>query len=179
MGSACMTGQRRSGCSGLLYQTIREGLPTEPTDLYGKNAAVNAILSFYAEKAALLNIDMEIAFSIHDTTLIPESEFCALLGNLLENALAHSESSMPVELIVTNDGPSVTFHVIDHGKGIAESSLPDIFSGKYDGSLSSDTKRGMGIGLSICRTIIQAHDGTITARNHDDGAEFSFSLPIS
>ncbi len=101
-----------------------------------------------------------------------------VLINLLENALAHSESSMPVELIVTNDGPSVTFHVIDHGKGIAEASLPDIFSGKYDGSLSSDTKRGMGIGLSICRTIIQAHGGTITAHNHENGAEFAFSLPI-
>mgnify|MGYP000081745266 FL=1 len=102
-----------------------------------------------------------------------------VLINLLENAVVHSESSQPVELIITNDGPTVTFHVIDHGKGIQESALPDIFNGHYKGSLTSDTKRGMGIGLSICRTIIQAHDGTITARNHDDGAEFSFSLPIS
>ena len=102
-----------------------------------------------------------------------------VLINLLENAVVHSESSQPVELIITNDGPTVTFHVIDHGKGIQESALPDIFNSHYKGSLTSDTKRGIGIGLSICRTIIQAHDGTITARNHDDGAEFSFSLPIS
>lgn len=102
-----------------------------------------------------------------------------VLINLLENAVVHSESARPVELVITDDGPTVTFHVIDHGKGIQESALPDIFSGQYKGSLTSDTKRGMGIGLSICRTIIQAHDGTITARNHEDGAEFAFSLPAS
>ena len=101
-----------------------------------------------------------------------------VLINLLENALVHSESTQPAELIITNDGPTVTFHVIDHGKGIKTSALPDIFSGKYDSSLASDTKRGMGIGLSICRTIVQAHGGTITAHNHENGAEFAFSLPI-
>lgn len=101
-----------------------------------------------------------------------------VLINLLENAVVHSESIKPVDLVITNDGSTVTFHVIDHGKGIQESALTDIFSGQYKGSLTSDTKRGMGIGLSICRTIIQAHGGTITAKNHEDGAEFAFSLPV-
>ena len=100
-----------------------------------------------------------------------------VLINLLENALVHSESSRPVELVITDDEHAVTFHVIDHGKGIPEVSLPNIFSGQYDSISSSDTRRGMGIGLSICRTIIQAHGGTITAQNHDSGAEFAFSLP--
>lgn len=100
-----------------------------------------------------------------------------VLINLLENALVHSECSKPVDLIVTNEDSAVTFHVIDHGKGIDASALPDIFSGKNDSTRASDTRRGMGIGLSICRTIVQAHGGTITARNHEDGAEFAFSLP--
>ncbi|MDE7038800.1 MAG: PAS domain-containing sensor histidine kinase [Lachnospiraceae bacterium] len=101
-----------------------------------------------------------------------------VLINLLENAFVHSECSKPPDLIITNDGSSVTFHIIDHGKGIDVSVLPDIFSGKYDRGHASDTKRGMGIGLSICRTIIQAHGGTITACNHENGAEFAFSLPV-
>ena len=67
---------------------------------------------------------------------------------------------------------------IDYGKGIPEAALSDIFSGQYDSSSSTDTRRGMGIGLSICRTIIQAHGGNITAKNHESGAEFAFSLPI-
>lgn len=100
-----------------------------------------------------------------------------VLINLLENALIHSESAKPVELVITDDESAVTFHIIDYGKGIPEAALPDIFNGQYDSFPPSDTRRGRGIGLSICRTIIQAHSGTITAHNHESGAEFAFSLP--
>lgn len=41
----------------------------------------------------------------------------------------------------------------------------------------TDAHKGMGIGLSICRTIIAAHNGQISAGNHEDGAEFTFILP--
>lgn len=100
-----------------------------------------------------------------------------VLINLLENALVHSESTRPVELNITEEEHSVTFHVVDYGKGIDEAIMPDIFSGQYQNPLTSDTHRGMGIGLSICDTIIQAHNGTLTAHNHEHGAEFAFTLP--
>lgn len=100
-----------------------------------------------------------------------------VLINLLENALIHSGSTDSVELNITEDEYFVTFHIIDYGKGIDESIMPDIFSGKYQNPHTSDAHRGMGIGLSICNTIIQAHNGTITAHNHAHGAEFAFSLP--
>ena len=97
--------------------------------------------------------------------------------NLLENALVHSHSTRPIELNITEEPTTVTFHIIDYGMGIDETTIPDIFKGQYKNSLTSDTHRGMGIGLSICATIVQAHNGTITACNHEHGAEFSFSLP--
>ena len=125
--------------------------------------------------------DASITVSAPNEMLMIPMDFLLIeqvLINLLENALVHSESAQPVELHITNDQAYVTFHVIDHGKGIDTSTLPDIFSGQYDSSLASDTKRGMGIGLSICRTIVQAHGGTITAHNHENGAEFAFSLPV-
>lgn len=71
---------------------------------------------------------------------------------------------------------SVTFHVIDYGKGLDEDKIPSLFEGQ-SASGSSDSHKGMGIGLSICKTIIQAHNGTICAFNHENGAEFSFTLP--
>lgn len=99
-----------------------------------------------------------------------------VIMNLLENAVIHSESKQAVDLVVTDSSDSVTFHVIDYGKGLDEDKIPSLFEGQ-SASGSSDSHKGMGIGLSICKTIIQAHNGTICAFNHENGAEFSFTLP--
>lgn len=100
-----------------------------------------------------------------------------VLINLMENAFVHSGSADPIELHITEETDTVTFHILDHGKGIDIASIPDMLSGQYQNGHPPDTRRGMGIGLSICNTIIQAHDGFFAARNHDDGAEFYFTLP--
>ncbi len=98
--------------------------------------------------------------------------------NLLENAILHSGNSSDIDLSVNNTPNEVLFSVKDHGHGISEDLLTYIFEGKcYSGSQTSDAHKGMGIGLSICKTIITAHHGTIEARNHENGAEFYFSLP--
>lgn len=100
-----------------------------------------------------------------------------VLINLLENALIHSASTEPIDLHITEESDTVTFHIIDYGKGIDEAAMPDILNGQTKNSLTSDNRRGMGIGLSICNTIIRAHSGAITAHNHVCGAEFTFTLP--
>ncbi|MCI9314847.1 MAG: DUF4118 domain-containing protein [Lachnospiraceae bacterium] len=101
-----------------------------------------------------------------------------VLINLLENAIVHSQSSRPILCYVDDDAACVTFHVKDNGIGIDPERLKNIFDGNsYIGNSDSDSNKGMGIGLSICKTIITAHNGTINARNHEQGAEFYFSLP--
>lgn len=107
-----------------------------------------------------------------DPTLIEQ-----VLINLLENAVIHSGSREAVDLTIREEGEAVVFSVRDHGKGIDSTILPHIFEGKQFSDETSDRHRGMGIGLSICRTIIQAHGGTIRAVNHEKGAEFIFTLP--
>lgn len=101
-----------------------------------------------------------------------------VLINLLENAIIHAESAKPI-LCYVEDGPKyVTFHVKDFGIGIDPERLNNIFDGNsYIGNSESDSNKGMGIGLSICKTIITAHNGMINARNHSEGAEFYFTLP--
>ena len=67
-----------------------------------------------------------------------------------------------------------------HQKEFSEEKLQNLFeTGTYNNSRSSDSRKGMGIGLSICKTIITAHHGTLNGRNHADGAEFCFTLPKS
>lgn len=103
-----------------------------------------------------------------------------VLINLLENALVHAKSTKPVRLQVTSEPSSVLFEVIDYGTGIPKDRLDTIFDGVSScESKSADSKKGMGIGLSICKTIVLAHNGTITAKNHDNGAVFSFTLPVT
>lgn len=107
-----------------------------------------------------------------DPTLIEQ-----VLINLIENAAVHSGSTDPVDLVIKDEPEFVSFSVRDYGTGITKEQLPHIFEGSQISSLSSDGHRGIGIGLSICKTIIRAHGGDITAVNHGKGAEFIFTLP--
>ncbi|MCI8484595.1 MAG: DUF4118 domain-containing protein [Lachnospiraceae bacterium] len=119
-----------------------------------------------------VKIPSEILMIPMDAMLIEQ-----VLINLLENAITHSLSPKPVQLIVENQPETVCFCVIDYGIGLPEEHLEHIFDGTYSDGASSDVRKGMGIGLSICKTIITAHHGTMDARNHAEGAEFSFTLP--
>ncbi len=101
-----------------------------------------------------------------------------VLINLMENAIVHSKSSEPVECSVDVSQSFVTFRVRDYGIGIPPEKLSTIFDGSSSTtSTATDGRKGMGIGLSICKTIISAHGGEIKAINHTHGAEFYFSLP--
>ena len=98
--------------------------------------------------------------------------------NLLENAIIHSHSLKPIECSVDYDEHFVSFHIIDYGIGIPEDRISSLFDGNaYIDPSCSDRHKGMGIGLSICKTIITAHKGIIFASNHKNGATFTFKLP--
>lgn len=98
--------------------------------------------------------------------------------NLLENAFLHSGNTSPIDFVVESDGPQVSFTVRDYGNGIPENMLGHLFDGSsYTASHSTDARKGMGIGLVICKTIVTAHHGSLLGRNHDCGAEFTFTLP--
>ncbi len=121
-----------------------------------------------------IHIDMPNNFLMlsMDPTLIEQ-----VLINLLENAFIHSGSSAPIDLIIRDQEHVISFAVRDYGSGVSEDQLPHIFEGQQISSDNADGHKGIGIGLSICKTIIQAHGGVITAFNHTDGAEFTFTLP--
>ena len=100
--------------------------------------------------------------------------------NLLENAIIHSQSTAPIHLLVEDHPTQVSFTIRDYGVGLPNEMLHNLFDGTtYTSSGTSDARRGMGIGLSICKTIITAHHGTLIGQNHENGAEFIFTLPKS
>ncbi len=104
-----------------------------------------------------------------------------VLTNLLENAVIHAQGMTRLELKVRLEGCQVAFIVRDDGCGIRPDRLGELFTG-YLGSSDRQgdaARRNMGIGLSVCATIIKAHGGRICARNRTEGgAEFTFTMDM-
>ena len=137
------------------------------------SAAINRLKKRIPRASVNVSVPDELLILPMDAILIEQ-----VLINLLENAIVHSQSSRPILCYVDDDDEYVTFHVKDYGIGIDPERLKNIFNGNsYIGNSESDSNKGMGIGLSICKTIITAHYGTIDAMNHGQGTEFYFSLP--
>ena len=100
--------------------------------------------------------------------------------NLIDNAIKYSQSDSIIEVKVIEKEESVVFEVSDNGKGIPEEDIPTIFDRFYTKAKgNSIEKRGIGLGLAICKSIIEAHGGYMEALNNSSGgATFRFSLPI-
>ena len=82
---------------------------------------------------------------------------------------------------MTCDKAKVTTAVEDDGCGISKSVLPSVFEGKFSGQDQDgpDSRRNMGIGLSVCMSIVKAHHGNMKAENAENGgARVSFWLPM-
>ena len=99
--------------------------------------------------------------------------------NILENAVHHAQGFTKLALRVFVIEKKAIFEIRDNGPGIPPEKLDRIFTGFNDKAEdTSDTRRrNAGIGLSVCATIIKAHNGDITAENaKDGGAIFRFTL---
>jgi K+-sensing histidine kinase KdpD len=103
-----------------------------------------------------------------------------VLANLLDNADKYSPPGEEVEVDIDADQENVLVSVRDHGSGISSENLPRLFEKFYrtDGS-DSQTAYGYGLGLYVCRLLVEALDGHIWATNHPQGgAVFAFTLPL-
>lgn len=135
--------------------------------------AVIQIRKRLPEAEIKVSVPDEVLMIMMDAILIQQ-----VIMNLLENAVIHSKSTQPIELIVKRKDNVISFHIKDYGIGIREDRMATLFDGStYDTSNRADSSKGMGIGLSICKTIVLAHGGTIDAKNHSKGAEFFFTIP--
>ena len=105
-----------------------------------------------------------------------------VLKNLLTNALKYSPAeNAPVEIRLKKSDAGTLIEIQDHGPGIQDEELDLIFEPFYRTDKSRNRKNGgYGLGLSLCKTIIEAHGGTIDVQsNTGKGAMFSLHLPKS
>jgi signal transduction histidine kinase len=96
-----------------------------------------------------------------------------VISNLLKNALLHSTKGSTIWISAEKSEERATVTVRDSGPGISQDVFSELFTKP---SIKSD--RGFGLGLYICRNIVDAHGGQIGAENKDQGSTFWFSIPI-
>ena len=102
-----------------------------------------------------------------------------VLGNLLSNAARHSPESSVIRVSAVRDGVHVAVSVADEGRGIPAESLPHLFR-KFSRAQSEEQGGDTGLGLAICKGIVEAHGGRIWAESEGPGlgARFTFTLPM-
>lgn len=103
-----------------------------------------------------------------------------VLMNLLENAVLHARGMRNLWLRVEIKDKDAVFSVEDDGCGISDERMTHLFTGFLDREVPADSARSnMGIGLSVCRTIIKAHGSELKAGSRTEGgAIFSFALEM-
>ena len=104
-----------------------------------------------------------------------------VLINLLNNAVTYTPKNCPIELSINRKEGYVEFSVADSGTGIDPSIKDHLFSAFVtSGKTGADGKKGIGLGLAICKAVVEAHGGsTDTGTSHLGGALFTFTLPYT
>lgn len=140
------------------------------------DGAVAHILRLMRDRSFTVSLPEEILIVPMDGKLITQ-----VIVNLLENATRHTSIDAEVNLKVTTKGSDLMISVMDTGDGVA----PEVKEKLFERYVSLDRrivdgKKGIGLGLAICKTIVEAHGGVIWAKDIvPHGAEFSFTIPLS
>ena len=102
-----------------------------------------------------------------------------VLINLIDNAIKYTPSGSEIEISAVEKDNEIAITVADNGHGIADEIKPRVFDMFYTGAEKiADSRRSLGLGLALCKSIVNAHGGEITVSdNKPHGAVFTFTLP--
>ncbi len=131
-----------------------ESLPPDTVRQFCKNYAVDAVLHYYGEQAVRQQTDLEVDLQMEEETIIPQPELCALLGNLLENAIdacAGSKAPRIIRLHIRQQGKQALYLTLDNTSDRPPKS--------YDGRFLSSRHDGFGIGTESVRVIAKRYNG--------------------
>ncbi|MCR8969919.1 sensor histidine kinase KdpD [Facklamia sp. 7083-14-GEN3] len=123
----------------------------------------------------IVNLPDELLVAKMDARLIVQ-----VLVNLINNAVKYTQNGSSITLSAKKVGDKVYTSLADDGPGITDHAKNHLFDMFYTNGLSrSDSRRGLGLGLSLCKSIVEAHDGEIWVEdNQPNGTIFTFTLPL-
>lgn len=122
-----------------------------------------------------VNVGDELLILKMDARLIVQ-----VIVNILDNAVKYSPDGTEINVNVFRQGKNVAVEISDFGKGVSDKDKPRIFDMFYTAETKiADSRRSMGLGLAVCKSIITAHGGEISVRdNKPTGSVFCFTLPV-
>ena len=139
--------------------------------------AVSRFRKQYPQFKVEIHVPDDLLMAPMDAMLIEQ-----VLINLFDNVAIHAPTATRIHLRVSHESDRVGIMVEDDGQGIAPGRLEHIFDGNLTGDSEAKTvgRHSMGIGLSVCKSIIKAHGGEMSAENNTlGGATLKFWLPLS
>jgi signal transduction histidine kinase len=142
--------------------------------------AIDDVLALLSEEAKVRNVDvLVIVQPEHLTVMAHDAELRQVVVNLIQNAMNAMPKGGCIHIQAhSGNAGHATIRISDTGMGISQDNLPRIFlpffSRRVDGS------RGMGLGLAICKVIVERFGGSIEANNQTEGgAVFTLTLPLA
>lgn len=146
-------------------------LETEPTDL---GELARAVLASFSNMASSQGVEVEVVTKPTAEAEVDPHRIHQVLSNLVANALRQMPMGGRLQVGVSGDDEEVVIEVADTGPGIPDDDLERVF----DRFVRSADSTGAGLGLSISRDLVSAHDGSITAANREGGgAVFTVVMP--
>jgi two-component system, OmpR family, sensor histidine kinase KdpD len=131
-----------------------------------------------ARAASRQRVDVDVPEEL-PPVLVDPVRLDQVLTNLLDNARSYAAGG-PVQVVVRPVGGTVELRVIDHGPGIPDPERERVFDQFYRLKGGGRRPEGTGMGLAICRGIVEAHDGTLLVETTPGGgATFVLTLPVS
>ena len=153
----------------------------ETAPLHTETEVVEDVLAEAAIKFQKHFPDIKVDMDLCDDILLADMDAVLIeqvVLNLLENAVYHGKHTTRVRLSAERSGRFVLVTVSDDGAGIPRDRLPRLFQAMPESGRSADAQKHMGIGLSVCLSIVRAHGGEMSATNNEQGgASISFTLP--
>lgn len=149
-----------------------------------KNEVLDDIISESVSRVVKKNCTHKVTIdSASEILVVPVDSrlMIQVFSNLIDNAIKHTpeSSTITIKSVLSEDKKNAIVSVKDNGKGILSGMEEKIFDTFKTGISQGDKGRGLGLGLSICKTIVKAHGGIIKASNaKEGGAVFVIALPL-
>jgi signal transduction histidine kinase len=169
-----------------LYHLVEDLLAMARTESSGpverEPVAISQLLRQVADQS-MRGRDRQVTLTIAEDfppVLADPTYIAQIVGNLLSNANKYTPDGLPIDVEASHDGQHAAISVSDHGPGVPEDEMEQIFERFFRSAQASSSVSGKGLGLTVCKRLVEAMQGQIEAQNRPQGGlRVTFTLELA